>query len=110
MESQNLYDGLPTAPETGEHFDSLLTKPNLRVERIVSSGQASPSEFWYDQCEAEWVVLLKGSAGLRFSDEERVRELKPGDWLYIAPHRRHRVEWTDAHLATVWLALHFHET
>ncbi len=67
-------------------------------------GQASPPGFWYDQTESEWVCLLKGSAGLRFADEEHVRSLVPGDWVYIEPHRRHRVEWT-ADGGTVWLAV-----
>jgi cupin 2 domain-containing protein len=110
MVNQNLYTGLPTAPETDERFDALLTKPGLRIERIVSTGQASPPGFWCDPEEAEWVVLLQGAAGLRFVDEDEVRELKPGDWLYVVPHRRHRVEWTEPQTATVWLALHFDET
>jgi cupin 2 domain-containing protein len=108
MVNQNLYDDLPLTPKP-EHFETLFEKPGLRIERIVSTGQASPPGFWYDQEPTEWVVLLQGSAGLRFADENEVRELKPGDWLHIAPNRRHRVEWTDLQQPTVWLALHFDE-
>jgi len=86
-------------------MDALLTRPGLRIERIVSRGQASPPGFWYDQAEAEWVVVLAGAARLRFQDETEARALGPGDWLDIAPHRRHRVEWTDPTVATVWLAV-----
>ena len=43
----------------------LLAAPGLRVERIVSTGQASPPGLWYDQDRAEWVLVLSGSAGLR---------------------------------------------
>ncbi|MBA3034648.1 MAG: cupin [Gammaproteobacteria bacterium] len=103
----NLFSGLPAHTETAEQFETLLAKPGLRIERIVSTGQASPPGFWYEQSDAEWVLLLKGSAGIRYADEAAVRALQPGDWLHIAPRRRHRVEWTAKDEATVWLALHF---
>ncbi len=103
----NLFSWLPVAPAAAEHFDSLLEQPGLRIERLVSTGQASPPGFWYDQPEDEWVVLLSGAAGLRFAGEESIRELKPGDWLHIPAYVRHRVEWTDAATPSVWLAVHF---
>ena len=99
----NLLDDLPDA-RAGEVIDQLLAAPGLRIERIVSHGQASPPDFWYDQAEAEWVLLLHGAARLRFADEPEARALGPGDHLHIAPHRRHRVEWTDPDRPTVWLA------
>jgi len=89
-----------------EEITALLTTPNVRIERIVSTGQASPPGFWYDQNESEWVVLLTGGAGLRFDSETEVRELKPGDYLHIPAHARHRVEWTHPSEPTVWLAVH----
>ena len=102
----NLLSPLPDA-EAGERMDALLTRPGLRIERIVSRGQASPSGFWYDQPEAEWVMVLTGAARLRFQDEAEARVLGPGDCLDIAPHRRHRVDWTDPSAATVWLAVFY---
>ncbi len=90
---------------TDEDVSVLLTVPGLRVERIVSTGQASPPGFHYDQPHAEWVVVLAGSADLRFADEAESRRLAAGDAVLIAPHRRHRVDWTDS--PTVWLAIHF---
>jgi cupin 2 domain-containing protein len=102
----NLLAPLPEA-DAAEHVDALLTRPGLRVERIVSRGQASPPGFWYDQPEAEWVLVLTGSARLRFADETEARLLGPGDWLDIAPHRRHRVDWTDPDVPTVWLAIFY---
>jgi len=102
----NLLSPLPDA-ETAERMDALLTRPGLRIERIVSRGQANPSGFWYDQPEAEWVVVLAGAARLRFQDEAEARVLGPGDCLDIAPHRRHRVDWTDPSAATVWLAVFY---
>jgi cupin 2 domain-containing protein len=105
--TDNLYADLPTAPESAERLQTLLAKPGLRIERIVSTGQSSPPGFWYDQPEAEWVVLLSGDALLRFEDEAQARSLRPGDYVEIAAHRRHRVEATSQNGATVWLAIHY---
>ena len=102
----NLLSPLPEA-DTAERVDALLTRPGLRIERIVSRGQASPVGFWYDQAEGEWVTVLAGAARLRFADESEARVLGPGDWVDIAPHRRHRVEWTDPAVPTVWLAVFY---
>jgi cupin 2 domain-containing protein len=100
---------LSTLADAGaaKHVDALLTRPGLRIERIVSWGQASPPGFWYDQPEAEWVLVLAGAARLRFADESEAQALGPGDWVDIAPHRRHRVEWTEPAVATVWLAVFY---
>ncbi|MDP2134744.1 MAG: cupin [Sulfuritalea sp.] len=102
----NLFSGLPATAQATERFDTLLARPGLRIDRIVSTGQASPPGFWYEQEDAEWLVLLSGAARLRFADEADARDLVPGDWLHIAARRRHRVDWTAPDLATVWLAVH----
>jgi cupin 2 domain-containing protein len=102
----NLLRELPDAG-TAEITDTILAMPGLRIERIVSLGQESPPGFWYDQPQAEWVLLLAGAARLRFADEDEERALGPGDWVHIAAHRRHRVDWTDPERPTVWLAV-FH--
>jgi cupin 2 domain-containing protein len=52
------------------------------------------------------VLVLSGAARLGFADGETVA-LGPGDWVDIAPHRRHRVEWTDPDAPTVWLAVFY---
>ena len=90
-----------------EQLTALLTTANLRLERIVSHAHASPEGFWYDQEWAEWVIVLKGSAGLHFEGERAPRALKAGDYIDIPAHARHRVAWTDAQEPTVWLALHY---
>ena len=97
---------LPDA-RAAERVDALLARRGLRIERIVSLGQASPPGFWYDQSESEWVMLLAGAARLLFADETEARLLGPGDWLDIAPRRRHRVDWTDPAIPTVWLAVFY---
>ena len=100
----NVFADLP--PGTGaEQFVELLSRPGLRIERIVSTGQASPPEFWYDQPNGEWVLVLRGEARLAFEDEPEPRQLQAGDFVDIAPHRRHRVECSAA--PTVWLAVHY---
>lgn len=109
----NLFAALPAAgtnADEAEQLVELLARPGLRIERIVSSGQASPAGFWYDQPQSEWVLLLAGEAGLRFADEDKTRHLKAGDFLNITAHRQHRVEWTAVGQATIWLAVHYDPT
>ena len=96
----------PSESEAEERVDVLVQNDQLRIERIVSTGQASPPGFWYDQDEHEWVLVLAGHAGLRFEQEE-VRRLTPGDQVHIPAHARHRVEWTARDEVTVWLAVFY---
>ncbi len=103
--SDNLF--LPVLPSSDEVFTELLTRPGLRIQRIVSTGQVSLPGFWYQQEEAEWVLILKGEALLRFEDEAQARRMKPGDFVDIAPLRRHRVEWTNPEQPTIWLAVFY---
>lgn len=103
----NLFAGLPSAALADEQFATILQRQGLRIERIVSTGQASPPDFWYDQNEGEWVVLLQGEAKLRFADEADARHLRAGDFIDITAHRRHRVDWTAPDQATVWLAVFY---
>ncbi len=91
----------------GELFETLLRTRAFTLERIVSFGQATPAGAWFDQDRDEWVALLSGSAGLLFENEVKARTLKPGDYLLIPAHVRHRVEWTERGVETVWLALHY---
>ena len=102
----NLFD-LISSEISGEIIQVLLSTGNFRLERIVSAGQATPPGEWCDQDTHEWVALLSGGARLRFEDEAEPRVLRPGDYLLIPAHRRHRVEWTDPEAPTVWLALHY---
>ena len=105
MAVRNLLADLP-ADRAREAFEPLLERPQLRLERIVSHGQATPPGQWYDQPRDEWVAVLEGRAALRFADEPAPQVLERGDCLLIAAHRRHRVEWTHPDRPTIWLALH----
>ncbi len=107
VETGNLFGGIP-AMSTAEQITILLDTPNLRIERIVSHGHASPPDFWYDQDKPEWVIVLAGSAAILFEGEPEARSLKQGDYLHIPAHARHRVVWTDIREPTIWLAVHHH--
>lgn len=100
----NLLTRLPP-DSSAEVFELLHQHGGLKIERIVSSGQASPPGFWYDSPQEEWVLLLSGGAGLTLEGgAEHV--MRPGAWLHIPAHCRHRIEWTDADQPTIWLAIH----
>ncbi len=89
-----------------EFFETLVEKEGLRLERIVSHAHATPEDKWYDQDRDEWVVLISGSATLRFAQPDETVHMLPGDFVAIAAHRRHRVDSTASDQPTVWLALH----
>ena len=106
MKAANLLANIPTSlPE--ELFEPLVETQSFRLERIVSTGHATPAGEWYDQERDEWVVLLSGSAGLLFEGEREPLLLRPGDYVLIPARQRHRVEWTAPQNTTVWLALHY---
>jgi cupin 2 domain-containing protein len=103
MESKhgNLLRPLPAAGHD-EALQTLLARPGVRIERIVSHGQVSPPGFWYAQHEDEWVLLAAGEAALEYGDGRTV-ELAAGDWLLIPAGERHRVARTSS--PAVWLAV-----
>jgi len=103
---QNLFHPLP-ADLSEEVTETLVQASSVRIERIVSNGQCSPSGFWYDQPEHEWVVVLAGSAQLRFDDDDAPFEMKVGDAVNIPARRKHRVDWTSPDEPTIWLAVHY---
>ena len=97
----NLFFNIPAdIPE--ELVEALLDAAHVRIERFISQGHTSPEGFWCDQEKNDFVLLVRGSARLRFEDE--VVEMKPGDLLNIPAHRKHRVEWTTPDEPTIWLA------
>lgn len=106
MRKGNIYSDVPErCPE--EISETLIGSERMSIQRIISDGHASPDGFWYDQDQSEWVLLLQGEAALRFDGQEELVFLKSGDWIDIAAHVRHRVEWTDQKQKTVWLAVFY---
>ncbi len=100
----NLFHDLPASADAAERFEDLLHRPGVRIERIVSTGQATPPGEWMEQAWDEWVLLVAGRAGLTLEGRPAIT-LQSGDYLLIPANQRHRVDWTDT--PTVWLAVHF---
>jgi len=102
----NLLADVP-ADLVNELTTVLAGNRNVRIERIVSTGQVSPAGFWYDQHEHEWVLVLQGAARLSIEGAGEPLELTAGDHALIPARTRHRVEWTVPREPTVWLAVFF---
>lgn len=106
MDTANIYSQIP-GELSKELFEEIIQGGSFKLERIVSKGHTTPEGQWYDQEKDEWVILLKGSAGICVEGTSEVVALKPGDYVHLPAHLRHRVEWTDPDTETVWLALHY---
>ena len=92
-----------------EFFENLGRGTNFKIERIVSTGQISPNEFWYDQDQDEMVFLLEGNSVLSIKDENDAQtkiDLKKGDYLLIKAHIKHRIDFTSINPPCIWLAIH----
>ena len=105
---RNLFSDIPDdLPD--ELCERLLEAKSVRIDRIVSTGHASPAGFWYDQEDHEWVIVLKGEAKLLFEGDDKPIHMQPGDFVNIPAHRKHRIEWTAPEEPTVWVAVHYPE-
>lgn len=103
MKKENMLSNIPNdIPE--EIVGNLVTTDFVRIEKIISKGQCSPDNKWYDQHENEWVMVIKGAGILEFENDEEV-SLNSGEYLNIPAHKRHRVSWTDPNEETIWLAV-----
>jgi cupin 2 domain-containing protein len=101
----NFFESLPDNLEQ-ELVERLLASKHMRIERIISTGQQTPHGDWYDQDNHEWVMLLQGAATLEFENAD-VINLKPGDYVNVPAHCKHRVVWTDPDSISIWLAIHY---
>ena len=104
----HLFDDIPV--DLSDELVSVLAQSeHVRIERIVSDGHASPQEFWYDQDENEWILLVSGSAVMSIEEAGGLRrvEMQPGDHLLLPAHQRHRVESTSQTEKTIWLAVFY---
>ena len=106
MRAANIFSDVPQQLPN-EIFQNIVNTKTCTIERIISKGQRSPEDFWYDQEQNEWVILLAGRAALRFEETGGLVELRPGDYVNIPAHRKHRVEWTDGDEVTIWLAVYY---
>ncbi len=86
-----------------EHFETITTGHNVRIERIVSNENTTKEGEWYDQSQTEWVIAVEGSGSIEF-EEGRSLTLNKGDHLLIEKQECRRVTRTDPN--TIWLAVH----
>ena len=101
---KNIFDHLPQHMPK-EVIQTLLQADDMRIERIISHGHVSAADFWYDQPQNEWVIVLKGAARLQF--EDGMVEMKVGDFINIPAFKKHRVDWTTPDEPTVWLGVRY---
>jgi cupin 2 domain-containing protein len=104
MESGNFFENYPFSED--EIFEDILKNKNFKIERIVSRGHITPEDEWYNQETDEWVMLLTGSAKLLFDKGEELK-MKPGDFINIPAHKKHKVIFTDTNEDSIWLAVHY---
>ena len=102
---KNLYADIPDNLDA-EQFEALLRAGSVRIERILSRGQTSPAQGWYDQTEHEWVLVLEGRGIIGFADGREIK-LQKGDCLNIPAHVKHKVKWTDPDNTTIWLCVFY---
>ncbi len=103
-QKRNIFN-LPLSLPNEELFEPLLSSKNILIERIISTGQITPPQQWYNQEKDEWVILLQGEAELLYDNNTRIL-LKAGDYLFIPAGQKHRVEYTSAEPPCIWLAIH----
>ncbi len=101
----NIFELVPD-DISNELFENIVSSENVRIERIISKGHASPESGWYDQDEHEWVIVLKGEAKIEIDNQATVH-LVSGSYLNIPAHTRHKVSWTDPDTETIWLAVYY---
>jgi len=102
----NIFEKIPANLED-EYFENILKNKNFSLERIVTEGQTTPRGTWLCEDTDEWVLLMSGSAKIKFKSDGHVHALIPGDHLIIPAGTYHRVECTEPNAKTVWLALHY---
>lgn len=105
---ENIFENIKVNKDK-EQFNDIINTKDVRIERIVSNGQISEQDFWYDQNENEFVVVLKGRAILQIKQNNEIKEyvLNEGDYLNIQANIKHRVKYTSLDEPTVWLAVFY---
>lgn len=104
MEKYNIFDEIPV-DKSEEKFFEIFKDEKIKIEKIVSNGQKSPQDFWYEQEKSEFVLILEGFAIVEFEDFEV--ELKKGDCLNIKAYQKHRVKFTTLDETTIWFAVFY---
>ncbi len=104
---KNIFDFNTVDFSKNEEIIEILSQgENIRIERIISSGQINPPNFWYDQTEYEFIIVLQGEATVLFENKKE-QLLCQGDYLIIPPHEKHRVSFTSINPKCIWLAVFY---
>jgi cupin 2 domain-containing protein len=104
MKTDNIFDIKDIEGRVAEVFETLV-EGSAKIERIISQGQTTPENEWYDQETDEWVLLLQGQAVIFIEDKGEIH-LSAGSYLLIPAHEKHRVTYTSESPACIWLAVH----
>jgi cupin 2 domain-containing protein len=89
-----------TSTTVSESFHPLFENEHVTIERIVSSGDQTPTQYLQDH--DEWILLVRGEAEMTVNGERL--SLQAGDTLLLPARVPHEVLSTSA--AALWLAVH----
>ncbi|MCP4970218.1 MAG: cupin [Arcobacter sp.] len=108
MIKRNLLENIVIDKEN-EKIEDILKTRNIRIERIISNGQSTEEDFWYDQEENEFVILLEGNAILEIKEDNKIKqiELVKNEYINIKANVKHRVKYTDSNNPTIWLTIFY---
>jgi cupin 2 domain-containing protein len=102
---KNIFDYQQFRNKKYEVFENIIEDKDIKIERIISSGQITPKNKWLKDSRGEWVILLRGKAELLFKSEDKLL-LKKGDYLLIPSNTEHKVTYTSKKPHCIWLAIY----
>ncbi len=97
----NIFD-IEKIPENEELLEILEENKNVKIERIISTGQTTE---WMSDEKKEFVILVQGKAAIEFKD--RKVYLEKGDTLLIEEKEFHRVSYTSRNPHCIWICIYF---
>lgn len=108
IEKTNIFDNIQV-DKKNENFFEILHSKTVKIEKIVSNGQKTPKNYWYNQDRNEFVIILDGFAKVEIKEGDSIKEveLSKGDYLDIKANIEHRVSYTCEENPTVWLAVFY---
>jgi len=106
MEVSNFYN-YSYIEKNRELFETIVEKNNvhIKIKKIISVSYSDDNNKWYDQDEDEWVMVLRGKAGIKFSDGEIIN-MQEGDYIFIPQHKKHQIIYTSNNPPCFWLAIY----
>lgn len=97
----NLFDD--TLKENNIELSQIIFEnEKIMVEKIISQGEISKTDEWFDQSQDEFVILVDGYAEITYSNLTTTK-LSKGDNLFIPKNVKHRVSYTSENC--VWVCI-----